>query len=305
MCFPRHNYKEKTMLTSDLFVLIFVWIDEQLKEIPCRLRRPGPEPVISDAELLTLLLMQGLAGEISDAAWLRRIRREFGGHFPRLPHPSRYQRRRRILRRVVFHLTDQIQTALGENPRLRIVDSAPIPICRNARVNQCRTFSGEATWGRCPAQNTWFFGFRLHLMVTERGLPYAWDILTAKRHDRKGLDRLLAGQTDLDIFGDAGYNVRPRDRAQFARRGITITASPRKDMKPLPRAQARELNRIRFRIDWTFGLLSRNGHVQRTLARKTETLSDRVAFVLAGFTVGVWVNSQCERSLFHLKELAA
>lgn len=294
------------MLTSDLFILIFVWIDDFLKANPKLLHRPGPDPNLSDSELMTLMLMQGLTGELSDDAWLRRIKRDFRTCFPALPDRSRYQRRRRIMARALTGLVRWIQLALGEAPRTRIADSAPIPVCRNVRGPRCRIFRRQASWGRCDSQQMWFYGLRLHLLVTEEGLPTAWAILTAKRHDRKGLDALLHGLKDVDVYGDAAYNVRPKDREQLLKRGITITAAPRKDMKkPFSKAAMRHLRRVRFQIEWTLGLLSRVCNIQRTMARVKHTLYERVSFCLAAFNVGVWANLLLNRPPFSLKSLAA
>lgn len=293
------------MATSDLFLLIFVWIDELLKRYPDVLRRPGPDPIVSDAEMMTLMLMQALAGEVSDASWLRRVARDFGDCFPTLPERSRYQRRRAILAPALEFLVEWIHSALGEKPRLRVMDSAPIPVCHNVRANRCRIFRNEATWGWCASKKTWFYGFRLHLMITERGLPAAWRVLTAKRHDRKGLDALTAGRVALDVYGDSAYLLRQKDREELRARDITVTAAVKKNMAPLPQRKARVLRRVRFRVDWIFGLMSRVLEVQKTLARSVHTLSQRVSFAVAAFSVGVWINALLERPWFHIKSLAA
>ena len=293
------------MPTSDLFVLIFVWIDELLKGHPEILNRPGPQPEITDAELLTLMLVQALSGEISDESWLRKVQRHHADFFPILPERSRYQRRRAILQRAHGLIVERVRIALGEPERLRIVDSAPIPVCRLVRGNRCKTFQKEASWGWSEAQKTWFFGVRLHLMITESGLPAAWDVLTAKRHDRKGLDSLLAGRADLDVYGDAAYNVRSKDREDFQKHGITITAATKSNMEPLTLRQQRTLKRVRFQVEKTIGHLSQVFLIQRTLARKLRTLKQRLSFCLTGFCVGAWINAQLERPVFHIKSLAA
>lgn len=133
------------MLTSDLFLLIFVWIDELLKQNPEILRRPGPEPEISDAEAMTLMLMQALAGEPSDEAWLRCIRRGFGDCFPEVPERTRYQRRRKVLLRALSFLVGRIQQALGEDPHLGIVDSV------STSANECGFLKSEGE--RCTSLN--------------------------------------------------------------------------------------------------------------------------------------------------------
>ena len=74
--------------------------DDLLKEFPERAPwRPaaGIIPKLSDAEVLTLAVMQALLGYVSESRWLRYARRSLHGLFPYLPGQSGYNKRLRKL----------------------------------------------------------------------------------------------------------------------------------------------------------------------------------------------------------------
>jgi hypothetical protein len=79
-----------------LATALYVRIDDLLKCCPERAPwRPviGICPQISDAELVTLAVMQALLGFVSEARWLRYARKSLRGLFPYLPGQSGYNKR--------------------------------------------------------------------------------------------------------------------------------------------------------------------------------------------------------------------
>ena len=83
-----------------LATALYVRTDDLLKCCPERAPwRPaaGITPRLSDAEVLTLAVMQALLGFVSEARWLRYARKSLGGLFPYLPGQSGYNKRLRKL----------------------------------------------------------------------------------------------------------------------------------------------------------------------------------------------------------------
>jgi hypothetical protein len=67
-----------------LATALYVTTDDLLDRVPLR-PRIGIAPQISDAELLTLAVMQALLSYTSEARWLRYARAHLVGMFPHLP----------------------------------------------------------------------------------------------------------------------------------------------------------------------------------------------------------------------------
>ena len=88
-------------MTTNLDTLataLYVKTDDLLKESPHLAPwrpRVGISPRLSDAELVTLAVMQALLGYTSESRWLRHARSHLGHLFPYLPHQPGYNKRLR------------------------------------------------------------------------------------------------------------------------------------------------------------------------------------------------------------------
>jgi hypothetical protein len=95
-----------------LATALYVFADDLLKDNPERVPprpRVGIVPKISDAELLTLAVLQSLLGYPSERRWLRYAQAHLLSMFPDLPGQSGYTKRLRNLAGTMAWLI----TALG------------------------------------------------------------------------------------------------------------------------------------------------------------------------------------------------
>lgn len=60
-----------------------------------------------------------------------------------------------------------IKVLLGTCTGISFVDSTPLHVCRNQRILIHKTFEGLAERGKCSMG--WFFGFKLHLIINDKG----------------------------------------------------------------------------------------------------------------------------------------
>ena len=69
---------------------------------------------------------------------------------------------------VLLQLTIFIkEVLLGTCTGISFVDSTPLRVCRNLRILIHKTFKGLAGRGKCSMG--WFFGFKLHLIINDKG----------------------------------------------------------------------------------------------------------------------------------------
>ena len=156
-----------------LATALYVKIDELLKAAP-RLApwRPvvGIAPQLSDAELVTLAVMQALLGFTSEARWLRYATRQLRHLFPYLPGQSGYNKRLRraggLLRHVIRAVASD--TALWTDD-VWLADSTPVECGRSRQTAERSELAGWAAYGWCPSHSRWFWGLRLHLVCTLHG----------------------------------------------------------------------------------------------------------------------------------------
>jgi hypothetical protein len=95
-----------------------------------------------------------------------------------------------------------MQTRLGKCSGMSFVDSSKIPICNNLRIKQNKVFEGVAKRGK--TSTGWFYGFKIHLMVSDTGEILAWQITLGNVDDRKPVPN-MAKRLWGKLFGDRGY----------------------------------------------------------------------------------------------------
>ena len=89
-------------------------------------------------------------------------------------------------RKVMLQLCCFVKTCLmAECSGVSYVDSTPLRVCRNQRILQHKVFKGFAERGKCSMG--WFYGFKLHLIINDRGEILNFMITPANVDDREPL----------------------------------------------------------------------------------------------------------------------
>ena len=165
-------------MTNDVDTLataLYVRTDDLLRAAPYLAPwRPkiGIKPRLSDAELVTLAVMQALLGFTSEARWLRYARAHLGHLFRYLPQQPGYNTRLRdaadLVRTVIRILA--ADTTLWTDD-VWVVDSTPVECGRSRETAKRSDLAGWAQYGYCASHSRYFWGLRLHLVCTPAGLP--------------------------------------------------------------------------------------------------------------------------------------
>ena len=142
----------------------------------------------SDAEIITLAVMQALLGYTSERHWIRHAHRHLRGMFPHIPGQSGWNKRLRALTSTMSWLI----TTLGRSTSvwddaLWLADSTPIECARSRPTVKRSELAGWAQYGYCASHSRYFWGLRLHLVTTPHGLPVAWALTGAKADERQTL----------------------------------------------------------------------------------------------------------------------
>ena len=158
----------------------------------------GIPPKLSDAELVTLAVMQALLGFTSEARWLRYAGRHLRHLFPYLPGQSGDNKRLRRTADLLGHLIRAVatDTALWSDD-VWVVDSTPVECGRSRQTAKRSELAGWASYGYCASHSRYFWGLRLHLVCTLHGLPVAVALTGAKADERQVLLDLLAVEPEL------------------------------------------------------------------------------------------------------------
>ena len=283
-----------------LATALYVTTDDLLTAHPERVpTRPriGIVPQISDAELLTLAVMQALLGYTSEARWLRYARVHLLGMFPHLPQQSGYNKRLRKLAATMAWLVRVLgaQTAIADDD-VWVVDSTPVECARSRETVQRSDLAGWAEYGYCASHSRFFWGLRLHLVCTLHGLPIGWALTGAKADERHALHDILASTPipaavqaggRQTVIGDKNYYGATFE-AELAGTGIELLRPARKG-EPARTGERffKPLRQVIESINDTLkGQLDLEAHGGRTFAG----VCTRVAQRILALTAAIWHN---------------
>jgi hypothetical protein len=228
-------------VTTDLDTLataLYVKTDDLLKEspqlAPCR-PEAGIAPKLSDAELVTLSVMQALLGFASEARWLRHARAHLRHLFPYLPQQPGYNKRLRAAAALIRHCIRALACdAAAWTDDVWVVDSTPVQCGRSRETARRSDLAGWAEYGYCASHSRWFWGLRLHLVCTLQGLPVAFALAGAKADERDVLAGMLTADPALlttrpgqTLIGDKNCYGRSFEAA-IADAGIRLLRPARK-----------------------------------------------------------------------------
>jgi hypothetical protein len=206
-------------VTNDLDTLataLYVKIDDLLKAEPGLAPwRPavGIAPRLSDAELVTLAVIQALRGFTSESRWLRFARAHMTHLFRYLPGQSGYNKRLRaaatLMTAVIRALS--VDTTLWTDD-VWVVDSTAVECGRSRETVRRSDLAGWAEYGYCASHSRYFWGLRLHLVCTLGGLPVGFALTGAKADERQILleifhtdPTLTAQRPGQTLIGDKNY----------------------------------------------------------------------------------------------------
>jgi Transposase DDE domain len=174
-----------------LATALYVKTDDLLKESPQLAPwRPGAGigPKLSDAELVTLAVMQALCGFTSEARWLRYARAHLRHLFPYLPQQPGYNKRLRNAGSLIRHCIRALAVGTSAwTDDVWVVDSTPVECGRSRETAKRSDLAGWAEYGYCASHSRYFWGLRLHLVATLQGLPVAFALTGAKADERQVL----------------------------------------------------------------------------------------------------------------------
>jgi hypothetical protein len=120
-----------------------------------------------------------------------------------------------------------LQTRTGEITGISFIDSTPIEVCHPCRARAHKLFKGLVNWGKNSVG--WHFGFKLHLVINERGELLAFKLTAANVDDREPVPDLtkdLIGK----LFGERGY-ISQKLFEQLYERGLQLITRSKKNMK--------------------------------------------------------------------------
>jgi hypothetical protein len=144
--------------------------------------------------------------------------------FPRLVS---YQRFVELMPSALVPLCGYLQTRKGRCSGISFVDSTSLKVCHNRRIHSHKVFSECARRGKTSVD--WFFGFKLHLVINDRGELLSLRLTPGNTGDRRPVPELVKGLFGK-LFGDKGYVSQPLFEALYDE-GVQLVTKLKRGMK--------------------------------------------------------------------------
>ena len=119
-------------------------------------------------------------------------------------------------------------TCLGDCTGISFIDSTSLDVCLNQRISSHKVFAGLA--GRGMTSTGWFFGFKLHLVINDRGEILSVRLTPGNVDDRKPVPQLVR-KLFGKVFGDKGYISQPLYELLRQTLGIQLVTKLRSNAK--------------------------------------------------------------------------
>ena len=276
----------------EVILLWYVLIDDAYQTLAQTYGSPrarGPAPTMSDSEVITVALVIDTYFAGHETHGLAFLRQYHQAEFPTLLERSRFNRRRRALGHLIEQIRQLITIPLLEMDPIRVVDSAPLPVCTYTRSPDCRTVQGWEYCGYSASKRQKYFGFKVHVSVTPDQVVDTWVLAPASHHDSTVAPALLEDRRNLLVLGDKAY-VRPLLSGWMKEVcHAQLWAPPRRrDREQWPTAFARCTNRIRRRVETALSTLCRVFGLERLGSRSLEGVVCRVATRMLGYAISCW-----------------
>ncbi len=183
---------------------------------------------LSDAEVITILIAFHLGGYRNlKHFYVNYVQKHLQSYFPQTVSYNRFVelQQKALMPMVLFLKT----LRLGKSTGISYVDSTRIRVCHNKRIYNHKVFRGIAQRGKSTMG--YFFGFKLHLIVNDRGEIIDFVITPGNVDDRQPLkDGNFLKKISGKLFGDKGYISKDLVEKLFVD-GIHLITGIRNNMK--------------------------------------------------------------------------
>lgn len=144
--------------------------------------------------------------------------------FPRLVSYNRFVE---LMKSIFMPLCLFVYNAFGEKTGIYFIDSTTLKACHSKREKSNKVFKGLAKKGKNSMG--WFYGFKLHLVINDKGELMAFQITKGNVDDRVPVMDLCKNLNGK-LFGDRGYISQKLFESLFTQ-GLQLVTKLKKKMK--------------------------------------------------------------------------
>lgn len=221
-------------ITKDKVTEIFYLTDEFCKNFKTTIEAhlignvPKRKPKMDISEVITIMTIFHLSGYRNlKHFYLNYVQVHLKGEFP---NTVSYNRFTELSQSAMLPMTIFLKSCcLGQSTGIAFVDSTPIRVCKNKRITRNKVFKGIAELGKSTMG--FFYGFKLHIIVNDKGEILNFVITQANVDDRQPLKcQSFVEKITGKLYGDKGYISKELTNMLFVD-GLHLITNIRNKMK--------------------------------------------------------------------------
>lgn len=240
--------------------------------------RRGPKPELSISEMMTLVILFHQSNYRTFKYFYEFVSKYLRKEFPKLISYSRFVY---LMKNLFIPLFAYLLNRRGKITGIAFIDSTSIDVCHNKRIQRNKVFKGLAKRGKTTSG--WFYGFKLHLMINEKGEILAFQLTPGNVADVSVAETLSKGIWGK-LFGDKGY-ISTDIAKRLLKQGLELFTSLRSNMKQkLMKLTDKILLRRRAIIETVNDQLKNISQIEHTRHRSAENFLINLLSGIAAYT---------------------
>ena len=221
-------------LSNDKITEIFYLVDEFCNEFEKSIsmyslgKPPKRKPKMCPSEVITIMILfhYGCYKNLKHF-YLNFVCKYLSEYFPKTVSYNRFIE---LCQSSVLPMTLFLKTCcMGESTGISFIDSTPIRVCKNKRIPRHKVFDGLAQRGKSTMG--YFYGFKLHLVINDKGELLNFVLTPGNTDDREPLkDKNFIEKLKGKLYADKGYVSKKLTELLFVD-GLHLITYIRNNMK--------------------------------------------------------------------------
>ncbi len=193
--------------------------------LPHKIQKRKRKYKLSLSEIVTIIIyFHGSSYRNFKDYYTKHVLKYLQSEFPDLVSYNRFVE---LIPCALIPLICYLNTRKGSVTGISFIDATKIPVCHNVRALRHKVFKGFANWGKSSLG--WFFGFKLHLIINEKGELLSFQVTPGNVDDRVPVPDLVR-EIFGKMFGDKGYISSDLFKKLFEQ-GLQLITPVKKNMK--------------------------------------------------------------------------
>lgn len=278
-----HNLKAKFDKILELITPFAQKMVNEHGNIP----RRGVVPKFSDLSVVALALASE-ASSINSENYLFHLLSACKDDFPNLISRCQFNQRRKYLAELLNVIRYNVVQTVDADEDLFLVDSKPAPVCRNVRAGRVKIGKYDTEFhpdfGYCATQQQYYYGYKLHVTSSLRGIIHTFTLSPASVADIRYLQEVKFELPDSTIIADKAYLSAEVQLDLFQSANIRLEVPLRHNQKgyqPL----YKPFSKARRRIETTFSQLNDQFTMLQNYAKSSRGFFARLLAKISAFTL--------------------